>query len=316
MKNYYVLENNAIERSDNDKGNIEVFRNPTDQERIDFINQFDLPDDVFDFDDMPQIAPRIEKIENEQLGEVLIFVIANINSTDSQSSVEERLESHTFLLTDEKIFWFMNNAHSSIDEALKDYKEEVFQNLESVLMIVGLLAYKNFTKELEKQKQTIDYLNKQAIDSTKKKVLVEVANTERNMVLLQHTIETQESSFTRLLDTDSFIEKLDNDYLVYDIKWYNRQVNKLVNVYRDLLDATSSLFTDIMSNNLNQLMKFLSTVSLILATSSLVAEIWGMNTGGLPFENSKYGTFIMIIVAFLAGYAMYTFLNKKNYFDE
>lgn len=96
--------------------------------------------------------------------------------------------------------------------------------------------------------------------------------------------------------------------LIHDVKWYNRQVNKLVHVYRDLFDAVSSLYSDIVSNNLNRLMKFLSSLSIILAASGLIAEMWGMNTGSLLFENHEFGTLIMIIVALSAGLLMYIFL--------
>lgn len=314
MKTYYLLKNGKIEQSDDQYGNIEIFRGPSNQIRIDYINDYDLPDDVFDFDDMPAVAPRIEIIDNKQLGKVLIFVISNIVDTQSARTVEERLESHTFLLTDNKLFWFMNNGKSTIDEKMLQYKEEEIESLESIIMIVGLLAYKNFTAELNKQKVNIDDLNGLAEKSTSKKVLVELANTEKDMVMLQHTIETQESSFNRLLEEDYFIQNLNNDYLIYDIKWYNRQVNKLVNVYRDLLEATGGLFNDIMSNNLNQLMKFLNSISIILAASGLIASLWGMNTGGLPFKNNEYGTLIMLSISFLAGLSMYIYLNKRDYF--
>jgi magnesium transporter len=69
-----------------------------------------------------------------------------------------------------------------------------------------------------------------------------------------------------------------------------------------------------MSNTLNMLMKFLSSISLILASSGLIAELWGMNTGGLPFESNDYGTLIMIFIAFIAGLSMYIYLRRKNFF--
>ena len=119
-----------------------------------------------------------------------------------------------------------------------------------------------------------------------------------------------------LLDDDEFTNTLDNDMLVHDVKWYNRQVNRLVHVYRDLFDAVSSLFSDIVSNNLNILMKFLSSISIVLAASSFIAELWGMNTGGLPFEFNDYGFLIMFIVSLISGFSMYLFLKNKHYFDD
>lgn len=314
VKAYYLVNDQGIQKTDAENCNLEIFKAPNLDEKNQFIDDYNLPKDIFHFDDMPEIAPRIETLENDYLGEVSIFVISNIKPGLETQSVEDRLESHTFLLTDRKLFWFMHKDISKAYKNLFDPDLIHINSLESVIVNTGLLTYKNFTLELSKQKKRIDGLHNLAIESTSNEVLITVANTERDMVMLQHTIETQEVAFDKLLEDEVFISNLDNESLIYDIKWYNRQVNQLVRVYRDLLDATSSLFTDIMSNNLNQLMKFLSTLSLILASSTFIAGLWGMNTGGLPFKEHEYGTIYMLIVSILAGLFMYFYLKKKDRF--
>lgn len=183
-------------------------------------------------------------------------------------------------------------------------------------MYAVLLSYVNFTKELELHKQKINYLNNQANHQTSNQMLNEVTQTEQNLVILEHTIETQEIAINNLLRNESFIEALNNDMLVHDVKWYNRQVNRLVHVYRDLFDAVSSLYSDIVNNNLNKLMKFLSSITIILAASSFIAELWGMNTGGLPFESNDHGFLILFIVSLISGFLMYLFLKKRHFFDD
>lgn len=311
----YELSDNGLVKSKTAQGNVVIFKQATANDRQDFIKTYDLPQDVFDFYDMATIAPRVEYLYNEQLGETMIFVLANVVQTSATTNSEDRLESHTFILGEERLFWFINEGTSNLDEEVFQEKKDHIDSLESLLMNVGLLSYKHFTEELRKQKRTIDGLHDQANHQTSNKVLNAVAETERDMVMLEHTLDTQEEAFTILLKNETFLEKLDNPNLVHDIKWYNRQVNKLVHVYRDLLDTVSALFSDIMSNSLNKIMKFLSSLALIFASSSLIAELWGMNTGGLPFKDNPYGTYIMIGVAFLSGFSMYLFLKKKNYLD-
>lgn len=316
IKTYDITEN-GLQKSDSDNSILKIYDDPNDHERKKFIDTYDLPEDVFDFDDIPHVAPRIEKVHNEKLGDTLIFVISNILDVEEKTDVENRLESHTFILGEKELFWFMNKESSNLDQVLLKYKGPEIDSLQSIILNAGLLAYTHFTDELSKQKMVIDDLNNQAESSaTRRQVLVDVSNTERNLVILQHTIDTQREAFEKLLEDEDFIENLDNPHLIHDIKWYNRQVQKLVNVYRDLLDSASSLFSDIMSNNLNKLMKFLSSLSLILAASSLIGELWGMNTGGLPFEQHEHGTWIMIGVTVFAGVAMYLFLKNKEYFDD
>lgn len=239
MNKTYKITSNGLEKTDAQDSILRIYRDPSDDERIDFIQELDLPEDVFDFDDIPHVAPRIESLYNENLGDTLIFVFSNIIDVDDNTSVEKRLESHTFILGQEILFWFMNDKDSTLDEEFLKKKGSQTDSLQSILLNAGLISYTNFTDELHKQKRVIDELNERAINTTSRDVLIDVSDTERNMVMLQHTIDTQEKAFTKLLEDEEFVEKLGQPFLVHDIKWYNRQVKKLVHVYRELNQHTN-----------------------------------------------------------------------------
>lgn len=316
MKRFLRVNSQGLIESEVNGANITVYKDLTTDEEQKFLKKYNLPKDVFYFDDLSAVASRYENITNEQLGETIVFVLTNVLDTGANSDVENRLETHIFILGEQQLFWFVKRDEVELDKSLLEKYSESIDSLQSVLVHAGLESYTNFTEELTKQKKRIDRLNKQARDATNKNLLLEVTETERNLVLLNHVIDAQEESFQYLLKNEQFLHKLDNDPLVHDIKWYNNQVKKLVHMYRDLFDAVSSLFSDIISNNLNKTMKFLSSFSLILAATSLIAELWGMNTGGLPLEYSDYGTYIMIFIALLSGLSMYGFLKRKNFFDD
>ncbi len=316
MKIVYQLIEGELEKRDAATGNFILYKQATSEERDQFIEAYELPSDVFKFYDVPFIAPRLEYLTTSKLGDTLIFVLASISEYSEKKSVEERLESHTFILSENQLVWFINEGASNLDEELFQSERNEFNSLEGILMRASLLSYKHFTVELRRQRETIDYLDEQADHKTSNQILIDVADTERDMVMMEHTIDTQDQAISRLLEDKDFLANLDDEKLVHNIIWYNRQVNKMVHLYRDLLDTVSGLFSDIMNNTLNKLMKFLSSLSLILASSGLIAELWGMNTGGLPGEQSEYGTLILFGVAFLAGLVMFLYLNKKSYFDD
>ena len=316
MKAYFTIHSTGLEKARAENYNFKIYKAPSKSDKENFIQKYRLPKDVFYFDNMPEIAPRIESLKNEILGDLSIFVISNVISQKESHSVEMRLESHTFILSDKKLFWFMDGNSSGTGQMLAELQDKNINSLESIIMKIGLLAYKNFASELEEQKNKIDQFHKSAINSTSNIVLTKLADTERDMVMLQHTIDTQEHAFEKLLASQSFTDNLNNESLVYDIRWYNRQVKQLIVVYRDLLDATSSLFTDIMGNNLNQLMKSLTTVSLVLAAATFIPGLWGINTGGLPFGQSKFGFLFVALVSLLAGISMHFYLKQQDHFEE
>ncbi|SPT61013.1 Uncharacterised protein [Aerococcus viridans] len=83
-------------------------------------------------------------------------------------------------------------------------KYELFR-LESVILSTGLQYYKNFEKELYRQKEQIDFLDEQANHKTSNQLLIDVASTKKNMVMLEHTLDVQERAFSQLLNDENFL---------------------------------------------------------------------------------------------------------------
>lgn len=311
----FKLKNKSI-NSDFSNLSLKVFQNISPANENDFLASYNLPKDLFYFDHIKPVAPRFEIVHNNQLGEVMVLVISNLHPTPPPNDVESRLETHTFIISQTESFWFIKDNYSKLYDQLATTYVNDIEKIEDLIFYAIRLSYINFIKELKYQKRKIDYLNKQANHQTNNKILNEVTQTEQNLVILEHTIESQEVAVSNLIDHSSFLELLDNDTLVHDVEWYNQQVNRLIHVYRDLFDAVSSLYSGIVSNNLNVLMKFLSSISIVLAASSFIAELWGMNTGGLPFESNNFGFFIMFTIAIFSGFIMYLFLKSRHFFDD
>ncbi|HBY88835.1 CorA family divalent cation transporter [Ruoffia sp. FAM 26254] len=298
---------------DSEQAKFLIFHSDSHQDEQDYVNQFNLPNDVFALDDISAVAPRFEEIPQQDADNSLIVVLSNVTSRNNDVPVEDRLETLTFILQDNTLLLFLKEG-STFDRNLLHQYMDKFDSIASILVYARILMYSNLHDELQQQKAAIDDLNNKAKNSTSGDVLRKVADTERNLVILEHTIETLDETVSELLATETFTNKLDNSALEYDLKWYNRQVIKLVHVYRDLLDSVSSLFSDLVSDNLNKLMKFLNSLSLVLASASLISEFWGINAGGLPGENSDYGTLGVLILVVISTASMAIFLKKKDYF--
>lgn len=87
----------------------------------------------------------------------------------------------------------------------------------------------------------------------------------------------------------------------------------MVTIYRDLLETIGGLFSDMMDNNLNHLMKYLDSAALVVAVPSLIAGLWGINTGGLPGKENTIGTILVFGLAILVGILTAIFLSRKDF---
>ena len=82
-------------------------------------------------------------------------------------------------------------------------------------------------------------------------------------------------------------------------------------IYSNILNGTMDAYASIISNNLNGVMKFLTSVTIILAVPTMVSSFWGMNVN-LPFQNSAMGFGIMLIISVVLTAIVTWWLNKKD----
>ena len=82
-------------------------------------------------------------------------------------------------------------------------------------------------------------------------------------------------------------------------------------IYSNILATTMEASASIISNNLNTVMKILTSITIVIAIPTLIASFWGMNVP-VPFQNNPFGFFITIIISVLLGVSASLLLKKSN----
>lgn len=101
--------------------------------------------------------------------------------------------------------------------------------------------------------------------------------------------------------------------ILEDVIIENKQALDMVEMHRNILESMMDAFASIISNNLNMVMKFLTSVTILLAIPTMISSFWGMNVE-VPFSHHSYGFFYIAIVAFsIASFIGYK-LWKKGMF--
>ena len=82
-------------------------------------------------------------------------------------------------------------------------------------------------------------------------------------------------------------------------------------IYSDILNGTMDAYASIISNNLNGVMKFLTSITIILAIPTLISSLWGMNVP-VPLQNHPYGFVILVIACVVVTAISILMLRKKD----
>ena len=94
----------------------------------------------------------------------------------------------------------------------------------------------------------------------------------------------------------------EDEDLLEDVIIENKQAREMVEMYSKILARLADTFSSIMSNNLNQVMKFLAAVTILLAIPTVISSFFGMNVPVPMAENSNGFFFICVLAGSLAAF--------------
>ena len=89
---------------------------------------------------------------------------------------------------------------------------------------------------------------------------------------------------------------------------------EMTDIYHNILRSTMSLFGSIIDNNLNQVMKFLAAITIILELPTMISGLYGMNVNvaGMPFAGKVYGFAVISVFSLIVCLIAVYILKKKN----
>lgn len=310
MLDYYFIGNEKVITTDENNYNWLVIDNSNAREIEQVIERYKLPKDIFVGTSYPEEVSRIEDLAGTSLNNPISLVLLNLSR--QKGAIEKRLTPISFVSSDDLLITCVDKK-TDFFERLVEKHGQVINSFEKVIAYAVLEIYTHFVKELKEMKKRIDSLDQEARKTTENEELYKQADLEREIVYIDHTLRDQKETLDTLWQTESFTKELSDDRLLYDIQLRQRQTEKMILIYRDLLESIGELFNGMMDNHLNHLMKYLDSAALIVSIPALIAGIWGMNTGGLPGESSGLGFLFVVIGSILTAGAVGYHLYRKDY---
>ena len=134
---------------------------------------------------------------------------------------------------------------------------------------------------------------------------------EKSLVYFATSLKSNEIVMEKTL-RGRIIKLYDEDEdILEDAITENKQAIEMAQIYNNILNGTMDAYASIISNNLNGVMKTLTSITIILAVPTMISSFWGMNVN-LPLQNNPYGFIIMVLLAVLITVIVTIWLNKKD----
>ena len=137
--------------------------------------------------------------------------------------------------------------------------------------------------------------------SQKNSELIELLELEKSLVYFTTSLRSNEVVLEKLLRTERVRKYPEDEDLLEDVIIENKQAREMVEMYSKILARLADTFSSIISNNLNQVMKFLAAITILLAIPTVISSFFGMNVP-VPMSESPYAfTYIFVIAGIVAG---------------
>ena len=106
------------------------------------------------------------------------------------------------------------------------------------------------------------------------------------------------------------VDELDDD-LIEDVNIEMTQARETTAIYSDILESTMDTYSSIINNNMNTVMRTLTSVTIILMIPTLVTSMFGMNLiNGM--ENAPFGFLAALIISVVVSAITWAFLRYKR----
>lgn len=188
-----------------------------------------------------------------------------------------------------------------------------FKKVRFMLQILYRVSsyYLLYLRQINKKSLLIE---KTLYKTLRNRELIQLFALQKSLVYFSTSLKSNDITFEKLLKQEILTRYDDDRDILDDVIIENKQAIEMCNIYSNVLSETMNVFASIISNNQNQVMKYLTSVTIVISIPTLISGMLGMNVGGIPFFDSPQGFLYMCIIVLIITAMTIVYLGKKNMF--
>ena len=278
---------------------------PTDEDRQQLEEKYQIPEYFFsDISDADERA-RFEFDEGWQLIILRIPYMKEVRSRTPYTTVPlgiihkgDVLITVCYFETDMMIDFV---SYQRRNEGFTDYVDMIFRLFLSS-SVWYLKRLKQISLLLDRAKRSMDH----SVNNTS---LVNLSRLQDSLTYFITSIRGNETLLQKL-KFKLPIDELDAD-LIEDVNIEMSQARETAHIYAEILESTMDTYTSIINNNMNTVMRTLTSFSIILMFPTLISSMFGMNLiNGL--EASEWGFPVALVISVVVSIGSWLILRHKS----
>ena len=269
--------------------------------------QEDFIRDALDFEEKA-------RIDHEEDDDTTLFVVdVPITESGEEGEVIYSTLPLGMIVVRDDFFITVSLRKNKIIESFEKRKIKNFQTYKKTRFIFQILYlnssfYLSYLKQINKETEVAEYILK---NSMRNKELLKMLTLEKGLVYFTTSLKSNELVMEKTLRGKIIKLYEEDEEILEDAITENRQAIEMAQIYNNILNGTMDAYASIISNNMNGVMKTLTSITIILAVPTMISSFWGMNVN-LPLQNNPLGFIVMILISIILTLLVSWWLRRRN----
>ena len=263
----------------------------------------------------PEESSRIEIEDNH------ILVLINVPINREAQNFEYDTLPLGIVITPDYIVTICQE-HSDIIQNFSQSRFRYFSTFKRTRLLFQIL-YRSamlFLKDLRQMTRRSDQIEQDLRRSMKNEELFQLLDLQKGLTYYSMSLRSNKVVVERLLRLCSNPQvshlikfREEDEELLDDVRVEYDQSIEMAQIQTDVLAGMMDAFASVISNNLNIVMKFLASITIVLAIPTMVASFFGMNVT-VPWEGTPMGFLIVCVISVFFTILATWILWKKKLF--
>lgn len=313
MYNTDIETNITTETKKYTRGNWINMVSPSDEEIKTVCQNINIQEDFIRYALDPEEKARIDIEEDDNT--ILFIIDTPIMDIESGAKVYSTMPIGVIFVRDDYLITVSLHKNPILESLTKNKMKNIITYKKSRMLLQLFYSnsamFLNLLKKINKETEIAENVLK---NSMKNKELLKLLSLEKGLVYFTTSLKSNEIVMEKTMRGNLIKLYEEDEDILEDSIIENKQAIEMAKIYSDILAGTMDAYASIISNNLNGVMKYLTSITIILAIPTMISSYWGMNVG-VPLQNNPFGFVHIVLFSLLIGIIVSIWLKKKGLLD-
>jgi len=286
---------------------------PTEAELNELKPFFEVPEEVMvsvrDVDEVP----KLEEVDNFQ------FIVVQTAYDLKEGNLGYSVKPLGILYNKDYVITISDGPSDVINylkTKLKNFANNKIINTskkQQLILKLILFTSKTYLRYLKAINHNIHVTQDEMGKSFNNQDIINLMDIRKSLTYFNRSLHSNNLVIEKVSKRKMFNSTEEDEELTQDVLDENKQALETSRIYENIVTNTANTFATIISNNVNQAVKFLTSMTIVIMLPTLFASIYGMNVP-LPYQDSPYAFEIIMGASILLTLSGILWFYWKKFF--